>query len=86
MRLARRLGRVCEEAGRDVAAVAPLRKFFQDYCGLNAITQRSVEPLLHIDQLVDETRGARFFTKLDLAMAYMQLTSFVRTVLMKLSW
>ena len=25
-----------------------------------------------MDQLVDETRGARFFTKLDLAMAYMQ--------------
>ena len=25
-----------------------------------------------LDQLVDETRGARFFTKLDLAMAYMQ--------------
>ena len=31
-----------------------------------------MEPLPHVDQLVDETRGARFFTKLDLAMAYMQ--------------
>ena len=39
---------------------------------LNAITQRLVEPLPHVDQLVDETRGARFFTKLDLVMAYMQ--------------
>ena len=47
-------------------------RFCQDYRGLNAITQRSVEPLPHVDQLVDETRGARFFTKLDLAMAYMQ--------------
>ena len=44
----------------------------QDYRGLNAITQRSVEPLPHVDQLVDETRGVRFFTVLDLAMAYMQ--------------
>ena len=48
-------------------------RFCQDYRGLNAITQRSVEPLPHVDQLVDdETRGARFFTELDLAMAYMQ--------------
>ena len=47
-------------------------RFCQDYCGLNAITQQSVEPLPHVYQLVDETRGARFFTKLDLAMAYMQ--------------
>ena len=47
-------------------------RFCQDYSGLTVITQRSVEPLPHVDQLVDETRGARFFTKLDLAMAYMQ--------------
>ena len=40
----------------------------QDYRGLNAITQRSVEPLPHVGQ----PRGASFFTKLDLAMAYMQ--------------
>jgi hypothetical protein len=39
---------------------------------LNAITQRSVEPLPHVYQLVDETRGASFFTKLDLASAYWQ--------------
>jgi Reverse transcriptase (RNA-dependent DNA polymerase) len=47
-------------------------RFCQDYRGLNTITQRSVEPLPHVDQLVDETRGARYFSKLDLAMAYMQ--------------
>ena len=40
-------------------------RFCQDYCGLNAITQL----LPHVDQLVDEMRGGRFFTKLDLAMA-----------------
>ena len=47
-------------------------RFCQDCRGLNAITKRSVEPLQHVDQLVDETRGARFFTKLDSARAYMQ--------------
>ena len=47
-------------------------RFCQDYRALNGITQRSVEPLPHVDQLVDETRGARFFTKLDLASAYHQ--------------
>ena len=47
-------------------------RFCQDYRGLNAITQRSVEPLQHVEELVDETRGARFFTRLDLATAYMQ--------------
>jgi hypothetical protein len=36
---------------------------------LNAIMQRSVEPL----KLVDETRSARFLTKLDLAVAYIQI-------------
>jgi hypothetical protein len=47
-------------------------RFCQDFQGLNAIAQRSVKPLPHVDQLVDKTHGARFFTKLDLAMAYMQ--------------
>ena len=32
----------------------------------------AVEPLPHVDQFVDETRGARFFTRLDLPMTYMQ--------------
>ena len=47
-------------------------RFCQDFRSLNAITQRSVEPLPHVEQLVDETRGARFFSKLDLESAYMQ--------------
>jgi hypothetical protein len=47
-------------------------RFCQDYRGLNAILQRSVEPLPHANQLLDETRGARSFTKLDLASAYWQ--------------
>ena len=46
--------------------------FCQDYRGLNAITRRLVEPLPHIDQLMDETRGAKFFPKMDLQEAYHQ--------------
>jgi len=38
-----------------------------DYRGLNAITEPRIEPLPHIDALLDETRGARWFTKFDLA-------------------
>jgi hypothetical protein len=72
------LGWIVPSSASHAASVLFARKqdgtwrFCQDYRGLNAITQRSVEPLPHVDQLVDETRGARFFTKLDLAMAYMQ--------------
>ena len=47
-------------------------RFCQDYHSLNAITQRSVEPLPHVEQLVDETRGARFLSKIDLAGTYWQ--------------
>ncbi len=38
-----------------------------DYRGLNSITRPAVEPLPHIDALLDGTRGSRFrvFTKLD---------------------
>jgi hypothetical protein len=44
-----------------------------DYRGLDAITRPAVEPLPHIDALLDGTRGSRFFTKLDLASSYHQL-------------
>ena len=44
-----------------------------DYRGLNAITEPQVEPLPHIDALLDETRGAQWFTKFDLAQGYHQV-------------
>ncbi len=47
-------------------------RFRQDYRGLNAITNRSVEPLPHVNQLVEETRSDNFFITMDLAMACMQ--------------
>ncbi len=43
-----------------------------DYRGLNAITRPAVEPLPHIDALLDGTRGSCLFTKLDLASSYHQ--------------
>jgi hypothetical protein len=52
------------------------RRFCQDLRGLNAITQRCVEPLPHVDRPVDETRSARFFTGMDLALAYMHYMQF----------
>jgi hypothetical protein len=44
-----------------------------DYLGLYAISRPAVEPLPHIDALLDGTRGSCFFTKLDLASSYHQL-------------
>ena len=38
-----------------------------DYRGLNAITEPRVEPLPHVDALLEQTRGACWFTKFDLA-------------------
>ena len=43
-----------------------------DYRGLNAITRKAIEPIPHIEALLDATRGAAYFTKLDLASAYNQ--------------
>jgi hypothetical protein len=46
-----------------------------DYWGFNAITRPAVEPLPHIDALLDGTRGSLsgFFTKLDVASRYHEL-------------
>jgi hypothetical protein len=46
------------------------RRICYDYRGLNAITRPAVEPLTHIDALLDGTRGSCYFTKLDLASSY----------------
>lgn len=49
------------------------RRIRYDYQGLNAITEPRVEPIPHIDALLDETRGAKWFTKFDLAQSYHQV-------------
>ncbi len=48
-------------------------RIYHDYRGLNAITEPLVEPLPHIDILLDETRGTRWFTKFHLAQGYHQM-------------
>jgi hypothetical protein len=41
-----------------------------DYRGLNVITRKNRYPLPHIDDLLDRTRGCKFFTVIDLKNAF----------------
>ena len=44
-----------------------------DYCDLNAVTIKNKYPLSRIDDLFDQLKGAKFFSKIDLRSGYHQL-------------
>ena len=44
-----------------------------DYQALNMITVRNRYPILRIDDLLDQLKGAKYFSKIDLKLGYHQV-------------
>ena len=61
-----RSGSVCEEERQDPSTVF-------DYLQLNRVMIKNRYPLLRIDDLFDQLKGARVYSKIDLRIGYHQL-------------
>ena len=59
-------GSVCEEEGQDL-------RLCIDYQQSNRVTIKNRYPLLRIDDLLDQLRGVRVYSKIDLRTGYHQL-------------
>jgi len=49
------------------------KRFCINFCRLNAVTVKNRYPLPHIDDLVERTKGSRYFCVLDMSSAYWQV-------------
>ena len=61
-----RFGSICKEEGQDL-------RLYIDYRQLNRVTIKNRYPLPRIDDLFDQLRGARVYSKIDLRTGYHQL-------------
>ena len=72
-------GNWCDQAARPVVLVPKkdgTTRFCIDYRKLNSITKKDVYPLPRIDDILDTLGGAKYFTSLDLASGYWQVSLF----------
>ena len=61
-----RFGSICKEEGQDL-------RLYIDYRQLKRVTIKNQYPLPRIDDLFDQLRGARVYSKIDLRTGYHQL-------------